>query len=198
MAGSRDQSVREAELERLLRELLDEEPLYSRGTAGEPCPEALELRDMARRLRAATQWVPLPHGRQALRRALLAGAGMRGHRRVRGWPLGIAAALLLVFGLGASWVQRAATPSSPWYDLKLAVEDLEIAVLPNPVSKAEMLVRATHQRIAEIQAMATADDAMGLQHAARALDKETEWLREIIASLPVAERERVDHSLDTL
>jgi hypothetical protein len=197
MVGSHDQSAREAELERLLRDLLDEEPLGSGGTAGEVCPEALELRDMARRLRAATQWVPLPEGRQALRRALLAGAGMRG-RRTRGWTLGAAAALLVAFGLGAGWVHGAATPSSPWYDLKLAVEDLQIAVLPTPVSKAEMLVRATHQRIAEIQAMATADDAVGLRHAARALDKETEWLREIIASLPVAERERVDHSLDKL
>lgn len=194
MAGSPpEQDARELQLERLLRELLDEEPLP--GDA--PCPEALELRDMARRLRAATQWVPLPEGRQALRRALLLAAGHRPRRLSRRWGLAAAAAAVLVaWGLGGwTW---SAPPSSRLYDLRLALEDVQVALLPTPLAKAEALVRATHARIAEIQAVATADDVGGLHRVTRALDAETEWLRDIVATLPVAERKRVDQTLEQL
>jgi len=53
----------------LLGEVTDEQ--FETSGADAESLEVLELRDTARRLRAAVQWVPLPAGRNAVRRALL-------------------------------------------------------------------------------------------------------------------------------
>ena len=196
MVGSHEQNVRELELERLLGELLGEQTLAAGGISGDPCPETLELLDMARRLRGAAQGVVLAEG--GLLQFPLVGAGQRAHRRLLGWSAVVAAAVLVVISLGVGWAWIPTTPSSPWYDAGLAVENLRIALLPSPMAKAERLVATAHARIAEVEVAATADDAEGLRRAARALDSETEWLHKIVTTLPVAERKQIDRALEQL
>src|SRR5690348_4916053 len=99
----------ESQLESLLGELLDKEPSAHRPGIEAP-REIVELRDAARRLRAASQWMPLPEGRLAVRRALLAtadqnraGLGRASWRRAGLWlsMAAVAAVVVGAFSLGA-------------------------------------------------------------------------------------------------
>jgi len=200
----------EAQLERLLRELLDEAQAQSSGAQAEAAStEITELQDMARRLRASVQWVPLPEGRTALRQALVTTAKLDGggwdsvtpapSRPRWGLMAGATAALILGgIGLGAGGVRDAWSPSHPWYGARVALEHLEIGLAPSPSEKAELLMRATRTRVAQIDAMAAAGDARGLRRAADALDREASWLREMMPTLPAEDRQRVELTLESL
>ena len=59
-ATERRDPLNESQLEVLLRELLDKEGTAPPGPSIEAPREIAELRDAARRLRAASQWMPLP------------------------------------------------------------------------------------------------------------------------------------------
>ncbi len=197
------------QLERLLRELLDKEGSYETGAPadlGIP-PEIIELRDTARRLRAASQWVPLPEGRNAVRRALLATAQ---HGRVGADPAraawrqtgrwlgtgGVVTVIVAAFALGAGVLDGLGSPSGPLYGLRLGLDDARVAIVPSPLDKAELLVRAAHARIAEIDEMVASGNTQGIQRAAAALDGEAAWLGEITATLPPADRQRLQDAVE--
>lgn len=199
-----EQRVREIQLEFLLRELLGEE---TRDGAGAPAgevmlPEAVALRDTARRLRAAVQCVPLPSGRTAVRRALITtvkrsrrlSASGTASRRAPGWRVAawVAAAVILgVWGIGSRLSWGGLPPSSPWYGARVALEELEVALTPDRLGKAELLLRATRLRVAEVRAMADAGDSPGMRRAADALDGEAGWLHAIMTTLSAADRDRL-------
>lgn len=195
---------RELQLELLLRELLEGEGAAT--PVGAVQIESGELRDIARRVRAASQWPPLPEGRFVVRRVLIMTAEQartpEGRvRPARSWPVGglaMAAAmtmLALVFGLQAGLLGGLGAPSSPLYGFRIALDEVGITFVPTPAGKAELLVRAAQARIAEIDAMIVAGNTRGVMRAAAALDGEAGWLRAITASLPPAERRRVEESL---
>jgi len=122
----------EVQLETLLRGLLGRsEP---RGALGPTVvlPEIAELRDTARLLRAASQWVPLPEGRLAVRRALMALAQQGLHhaiprraawRRAGLWLSTVTAlaAVMGAFGLGTGARDPLVRPSSPAHGGRLAL-----------------------------------------------------------------------------
>src|SRR5579875_546380 len=142
----------EMQLEVLLRQFLGEdmddlEPQAS----GEVPPAVSELADLARRLNAAARDAALASlGGACGARANVIPARRRRPLRPRGrrlqaypWEWATAAAAVAVgvvgFGLGMMWA--GASPSSPWYRARLAVEDIQVALAPSPLARAELLVR---------------------------------------------------------
>ena len=136
------QGTSEAQLAALLGDLLEGEGTGGDGTAGRDVPaEIAEMRDVARLLRAASQSVPLPEGRLAVRRALLATLeppeserfpARAAWRRTGRW-LGVAAMagmIIAAFGLGAGLLDHVGTPSSPLYGLRRAVDRVRLAFVP--------------------------------------------------------------------
>ncbi len=196
----------EAQLESLLRALLDEEPGDGAARPSYAPPAILELVETARLMRAVTQWVPLPEGRAAVRRALLttatehlsrarASAWRPGGRGLIGVGAAAAATLILAFGLGAGALDGFGLPGSGLYDARLQVDAIRVALMPSPVSKAELLVRAAHLRIAEIDEMVASGDTRGMAQAAAALDQEATWLRAITATLSPVDRRRLEDAI---
>ena len=133
----------ETQLAALLGELLEGEGAdVAGGAAVKDVPaEIVEMRDLARLLRAASQSVPLPEGRLAVRRALLAtvqptlaeGIPARAAWRRTGRWLGVAAVAAMVvaaFGLGAGLLDGIASQSHPLYGLRLAVDRVRVALIP--------------------------------------------------------------------
>jgi hypothetical protein len=171
-------------------------------------PDLIELRDMARRLRASVQWMPLPRSRLALRRALLAtveAARSRpagGHRerympaawrRTGRWLTAVTAATFLMIGaaMGAHAFETALSPSGALYAIALQIDAMRVELAGNTVHRAAMLVEVTRARAAEIGAMAYGDDPRGLEEAAAALERQNRWLRSVASSLPPADRQRL-------
>lgn len=198
----------EAELESQLRALLDEEPGdgAARPSHADAPPAILGLVETARLMRAVTQWVPLPEGRTAVRRALLTTAAEHPSRprasawRQGGWGLigagaAAAATFIVAFGLGAGALDGFGFPGSGLYDARLRVDAIRVALMPSPVSKAEWLVRAAHLRIAEIDEMVSSGDTRGMAQAAAALDHEATWLRAITATLSPVDRRRLEDAI---
>jgi hypothetical protein len=165
MLESQAQPSSEAQLAVLLGELLDDGAGNTGGTvAGEVPPEVVELRDMARLLRASSLSVPLPEGRHAVRRALLAtaeksyfeGTPARAAWRRTGRWLGMAAVMALIvgaFGLGAGLLDSFGSPSSPLYGLRHAIDRARAALVPGQTPGTGS--PAASARTAEIQEMAT-------------------------------------------
>jgi len=136
----------EVQLETLLRGLLGRSA--PRGALGSTVvlPEIAELRDTARLLRAASQWVPLPEGRLAVRRALMALAQQGLHHAIPGraawrraglWLSTVTAlaAVMGAFGLGTGAWDPLVRPSSPAHGGRLALNrtpDKRIPGHPGP------------------------------------------------------------------
>src|SRR5438309_719621 len=108
-------------------------------------PGIAELRATARRLRAASQWVPLPDGRLAVRRALMALAQhdpirtiprRAAWRRAGLWLSTVAglAAVIGAFGLGAGALDPLVPPSSPAYGVRLALNRVRDTLIPSQPS----------------------------------------------------------------
>lgn len=207
MPDSHAQPNHEAQLEALLRVLLDEEGSAEALSAAQGVsPDLLELSETARLLRSASEWAPLPEGRNAVRRALVATAQQSRFGRVRplahwwtGWRVlapAMAAALIVAFGLGAAVLDGLAPPGSPLYGVRLEMDAVRVAFVPTPIGKAELLVRAAHVRIAEIDEMVASGNTRGMAQAAAALDTEAAWLRAITAKLTPAERQRLEDAIE--
>jgi hypothetical protein len=197
------QPAGEEQLEALLRGLLDKE--VGPGAGAPPDrefrPEIVELRDTARLLRAASQWVPLPAGRTAVRRALLTAVRQEpardAWRRTRRWlgAVGAAAAIVAAFDLGVGPLAGLGSPAGPLYALRLGIDAAGVTLAPGPSAKAELLVRAAHARILEIDRMVSEGDLRGMRRAAAALDDEAAWLHAIAAALSPADRRRLERAL---
>jgi hypothetical protein len=192
--------------ERLLAGLLEAGGGPEAGGADAP-PDLLELRDMARRLRASVQWMPLPRSRLALRRALLATVeaarprpaafpGLRyvpaAWRRTRRWLTAVTASTFLMMGavLGAHALEMALSPSGPLYGITLQIDAMRVQLAGDAMHRAAMLLNVTRARAAEIGASAYGDDPRGVEEAAAALERQNRWLRRVARSLPAAEQER--------
>ena len=153
----------EMQLELLLRRLLREdhgEPGASPADDG-VSPELRELRDLALRLRVARQHLPVSASLRVVRAMESAAAwrgGDSGVTRVRsrsprwhaGWAAVAAAVLLGAFGLGVGAISAGASPSSPWYGARLAIENVQVELTPSAFARAELLVKNAHARVAEI------------------------------------------------
>ena len=136
-AQERSELLDGIKLEILLRALEGSEALPEQM---EVTPELLALRDTARRLRAASQWMSLPQGHQVVRRVLEV-AARQGHtepapargawRLARLW-LGTAVAAVVVgaFGLGAGALDALILPSNPAYGLRLTIDRARDAFTP--------------------------------------------------------------------
>ena len=166
----------EVTLEHLLRDLLDAETTRGRNlpTRTDLSSELLGLLDMARRLRAAGQRMPRPGVSTAPGSSRTSwpvwrrrGASDRSRIWRRLWGGAAAAALLGTLSL----INAAGSSSGLWYGARLALEDLRVALVPSPLVRAEMLIKSTHVRIAEIQALADSGDFRGLRLAASALEE---------------------------
>jgi hypothetical protein len=197
----------ETQLEILLRELLERDASATAAPAElEFSREIVELRDMARLLRAASQWVPLPEGRTAVRRALLAAARERAAkepapaawRRTSRWlaAAGMAMMLMMAVGLGTGLPHVLGSPAGPLYSLRLQMDAARVALAPTAVRKAEVLVRAAHMRITEIDEMVAAGNTPGMRRAAAALDYEAEWLHSITSGLSLVDQHRFEGALE--
>jgi hypothetical protein len=192
-------------LERLLAGLLERGGPDTDGMAVPP--DVVELRDMARRLRASVQWMPLPRSRLALRRALLAtveaahsrpAAPQRDRyrpaawRRTGRWLTAMTAATFLMIGaaLGAHALGLALSPSGPLYAIALQIDAMRVDLAGDAVHRAAMLLDVTRARAAEIGAMAYDDDPRGVAEAASALERQNRWLRSVAKSLPTTDQKR--------
>jgi hypothetical protein len=195
--------------ERLLAALLEHGGGPAEGDGAGAAPELLELRDMARRLRASVQWMPLPRSRLALRHALLAtveAARRRpaaerpldrympaAWRRTGRWLTAMTAATFLLVGavLGAHALEIAVSPSGPLYALALQLDAMRVELAGDAFHRASALLDVTRARAAEIGAMAYGDDPRGVEEAASALERQNRWLRSVARSLPAAEQQRL-------
>ncbi|HLW46682.1 MAG TPA: hypothetical protein VKW09_02835 [bacterium] len=192
--------------ERLLAALLERGGPETNG-ADAP-PDLLELRDMARRLRASVQWMPLPRSRLTLRRALLAtveAARSRPAGRQSGgdtpaawgrtvrWLTGVTAATFLTIGaaLSAHALEMALLPSGPLYGITLQIDAMRVQFAGDAMHRAATLLDVTRARAADVGAMAYGDDPRGVEEAAAALERENRWLRNVARSLPPADQQRL-------
>ncbi|HLJ60236.1 MAG TPA: DUF5667 domain-containing protein [bacterium] len=222
----------EMQLELLLRRLPGE-------TSGAPgassadddvSTELRELHDLALRLRAARQHLPVSMSLRLVRAVVSAAtrhsgdgdvgysgdgsvaysgdggvaySGDGGVARVRsnshrwqpGWAAIAAAVLLGAFGLGVGATSAGASPSSPWYGARLAIENAQVALTPSARARAELLVKNAQARLGEIQAMAATGDTDGLRRAADALDADAGWLHAVLKILPAQERRQLIRGL---
>lgn len=96
--------------------------------------------------------------------------------------------LLGVFGAALGASSASASPASPWYTVRIAIENLQVAITPDVRARAQLLVQHAHARIAEIRVMAATGDEGGLRRAADALDADAGWLHAILRTLPPQEQ----------
>ncbi|SRR5579871_801250 len=188
----------EIQLEVLLRQFLGEDTGdLGPDTSGEAPPAVSELADLAQRLNAAARdaaLASLPGPPRASANVVPARRPRRlrprGRLQAYPWEWATAAAAIAIgifgFGLGMSWA--GASPSSPWYRARLAVENLQVALAPSPLARAELLVRNAQAHIIEIRAMASAGNTAGLRQAADALDADAGWLHAVLPALPAPEQ----------
>lgn len=194
-------------LERLLAGLLERGGGPEMDGVNAP-PDLVALRDMARRLRASVQWMPLPRSRLALRRALLAtveaapgrpaGPSRERYRpaawrRTGRWLTAVTAATFLMIGaaLGAHALEMAFGPSGSLYTLALQMDAMRVQLAGDAVHRAATLVEVTRARAAEIGESAYGDDPRGVEEAAAALERQNNWLRSVASSLPPAAQQRL-------
>lgn len=109
-----------------------------------------------------TPWYPEPIDLQAQRRS-----GPTS-RLVALWgvPLArLAAGIALVFLLlgGAAVASAGSLPEEPLYPLKLAMEELRLAITPNPEARAELEMRFAERRLEEVESAARQGRVEALQ-----------------------------------
>jgi hypothetical protein len=148
----------------LLGELLDGERAGGHAVS-DIAPDIVELRDMARLLRAASHSVPLPEGRLVVRRTLLATAqqgrpeeipARAAWRRTGRW-LSVAATLGMIvaaFSLGAGLLDGVGSRSNPLYGLRLAVDRARLALIPHWTQGTGSPARSAQARTVEIDEIA--------------------------------------------
>jgi hypothetical protein len=148
----------------LLGELLDGERTGGHAIS-DVSPEIVELRDMARLLRAASHSVPLPEGRLVVRRTLLAtaqqgrpeGIPARAAWRRTGRWLSVAATLgmiVVAFSLGAGLLDGVGSRSNPLYGLRVGVDRARLALIPRWTQGTGSTARSAQARTVEIDEIA--------------------------------------------
>ncbi len=108
-------------------------------------------------------------------------------------PLGRAAFALLavlVFltatGYGVTQVAASSLPDSPLYPVKLATEEIELALAPSPAARARLFLSFSERRLEEATKIATT--GRGLDRALSEMVKNNDQAMRVIAQLPVDER----------
>ena len=108
-------------------------------------------------------------------------------------PLGraaIAVLALVIFltttGYGVTQVAASSLPDSPLYPVKLATEDIQLALTPSLESRARLLLMFSERRLQE--ATLTASTGRGLNRALSEMVKNNDQAMRVIAQLPVDDR----------
>jgi hypothetical protein len=135
----------EIRLDLLLDEMLASRRGGDRRGAIDAPASIIELRDTARRLRAASQWSPLPEGRLTVRQALLVAtqqgahvgnAGRAAWRRASVWLSGTAIVAILTVWTFAAGMGDRQPVLGPAHALRLVLERSQLALAPHPARYA--------------------------------------------------------------
>ena len=150
---------------------------------------AAELRPLLETALALRQVPPPtidPAFRQRLRERLRTAPVRVRPRPLWGWPaVRWAAAAVLATGLLAGTVVSSAEslPGDPLYPTKLAVEEVQVALAPDPYTRQEARWRRADERLRELTRLADRGDA---EHLVEASQRYQQALAEALASAPPA------------
>jgi len=92
------------------------------------------------------------------------------------------ALVLLLVGSGTVSAAGNSMPDNPLYPVKLATEQVRLALTPSPISKAGLCAELADRRVAEIVYMASKDDARQVELITQRLDKRLAMLA-VLASV---------------
>jgi hypothetical protein len=115
----------------------------------------------------------------------------------RGWVVALMViGILLVSGGSTALAAGNSMPDSPLYRVKLATEQVQLALTPSAFGKAQLCVRLAERRVAEIIYLANKGDAQQVEDVTQRLDERLTTLVELVSivgveTVPVAETPRV-------
>ena len=115
----------------------------------------------------------------------------------RGWVVALMViGILLVSGGGTALAASDSMPDSPLYGVKLATEQVQLALTPSDVGKAELCAAFADRRVGEIIYLANKGDAQQVEAATQRLDERLSTLVGLVSvegveSVPVEETPRV-------
>jgi hypothetical protein len=115
----------------------------------------------------------------------------------RGWVVALMViGILLVSGGGTALAAGNSMPDSPLYRVKLATEQVQLALTPSDVGKAELCAAFADRRLVEIIYLANKGDAQQIEAATQRLDERLSTLVGLVSvegveSVPVEETPRV-------
>jgi hypothetical protein len=90
----------------------------------------------------------------------------------RGWVVALMViGILLVSGGGTALAAGNSMPDSPLYRVKLATEQVQLALTPSALGKAQLCARLSDRRVAEIIYLASRGDAQQIEVATQRLDE---------------------------
>ncbi len=154
--------------------------------------QALELEPLlrtAQETREAAAITPRAHFkararyefRSALRTELSQKTGSLSVLR-RGWVVALMViSILLVSGGGTALAAGNSMPDSPLYQVKLATEQVQLALTPSALGKAQLCARLADRRVVEIIYLANKGNAKQVEAATQRLDERLTALVELVS-----------------
>ena len=94
----------------------------------------------------------------------------------------VALSIILVFGGGTVVMASSSMPDNPLYPVKLATEEVQLALTPSDIDKAKVCVMQADRRVDEIVYLADKGDAQQVDVTAERLDECLETLVEIAST----------------
>lgn len=116
----------------------------------------------------------------------------------RGWVMALMIiGILLVSGGGTALAASNSMPDSPLYPVKLATEQVQLALTPSDMGKARLCAGLADRRVAEIIYMAARGDAQQVEVVTQRLDKRLTTLAILVSAeeVEVTAVERVPEAL---
>ena len=104
--------------------------------------------------------------------------------------------ILLVSGGGVALAAGNSMPDSPLYPVKLATEQVQLALTPSALGKAQLCARLADRRVVEIIYLASREDAQQIEAATQRLDERLTALVGLVSiegveTVPVEETPRL-------
>jgi hypothetical protein len=115
----------------------------------------------------------------------------------RGWVVALMViGILLVSGGGVALAAVNSMPDSPLYPVKLATEQVQLALTPSALGKAQLCTRLADRRVVEIIYLASKGDAQHMEAATQRLNERLTALVELVSiegveTVPVEETPRM-------
>jgi len=101
----------------------------------------------------------------------------------RGWVLSLLiVGILLVSGGGTALAASGSMPDSPFYQVKLTTEQVQLNLTPSPIAKAELCASFVDRRVTEIIYLAAKGDAAQMETVTRNMDERLTTLAGLVST----------------